>query len=82
MSMAWEVTQDDIAIVLDKHEVIISDEELDTLHDLIMCEESRIEDAALSYDDIDDQADSALDEIENILMEEGIIVGDKLFVSP
>ena len=43
---------------------------------------SRIEKAVLCYTDFDDQCDSALDEIETVLIELGVLKGPKCYVAP
>jgi len=83
MSNAWEVTDDDIVIVLSKHgkkpeEIdLIFNDDVDTIMDY-----SEIEEAILHYTDIDDQTECSYSEIEDILIAEGILDGPKLFHCP
>ena len=66
MSFGWEVTTDDISIVLNRHGIHKSDEELLDL--LGRLDTDTIEDAALSGGcDIDEQAEAASQEIETQL---------------
>jgi hypothetical protein len=79
MSFAWEVTDDDIAVVLKRHGVCdpgTADRARELCRDV---EADRIEKAVLAYNDFDEQVSSALDEIENILFEEGIVATPKRF---
>lgn len=81
MSMAWEVTDDDIELVLEKHGVNDA-ETFEKAKQAIEVETDRIEGAVLEYTDFDDQVESANDEIENILIEEEVITGEKKFSAP
>lgn len=82
MSYAWEVTDEDIAVVLKRHSVYDS-KTADRARDLCQdVEADRIEKAALAYNDFEDQVSSALDEIEDILIEEGIVTTQKRFAAP
>ncbi len=76
---AWEVTADDINLVLQKHD---QPQALDVAESILVEESDRIEKAALWYDSDEDQAASALDEIETILIENDILKGPKLFAAP
>ncbi len=81
MSMAWEVTKTDIRVVLGKHG--IKDEGvIETAWNIVCDESDTVEDAVLYYTDMDDQVYAALDEIENILIENGVLEGEKQFVTP
>lgn len=82
MTTAWEVTQDDVAIVLVAHGLTADQTILDRCEELMMEHADRIEKAALHYNDMDDQTTSALDEIENVLIEEGVITVPKRFAAP
>jgi hypothetical protein len=74
MSNAWEVTKEDVLIVLGRHgETNKLSEAMEALED----QDGRVEDAALAYNAMSDQADSALNEIEDILLEEKILIGEK-----
>lgn len=78
MSGAWETTQDDVKTVLDRHGVTVTDERLSELHDGL--DHEGIEDGLLHYTNMDDQTNSMLSDIEDALMEDGVIPkGDKLF---
>ena len=74
MSFAWEVTEEDVEIVLarndlDRSAVEVFEEHFVSNPDNI----ARVERAALAYLDFDEQAGGALDEIESILIEAGVI---------
>ena len=72
MSNAWEVTTDDIEQVLDAHG--IKDCSIDEIfEEMVGSDFDRVEKAVLYYTDFDDQVNSALDEIEDILIENGRI---------
>jgi hypothetical protein len=74
--MAWEVTTDDVELVCRQHDVVFTDE----IFELIDADE--VEKAVLYYVDFDNQVSAALCEIENQLMEAGIIKGEKIHNSP
>ena len=71
MSNAWEVTDDDITQVLDKHGVAATDDKLTECHRELNSAE--VEKAALCGLDIQEQMEYALDEIEMQLKLAGII---------
>lgn len=81
MNTGWEVTPEDIEVVLTAHKSKTRgpDEVFECLtdHDF-----RRIEKAALRYVEMCVQADSALDEIEDILIERNVIDVKKHFCSP
>ena len=82
MNTAFEITPNDVAAVLLRHRKVntyddpIVEEVFDDL------ELDRVERAALWYTDMDDQTASSLDEIESILIEEGVIQAPKQFQAP
>ncbi len=78
MSMAWEVTVEDIGQVLEAHG---SERDPDEVLEAFS-EGDRVERAVLRYTKFDDQVASALDEIEDILIEDGVISGGKVFSPP
>lgn len=71
MSMAWEVTVEDVSTVLERHGIKKTKDEIDEIHDGLDFDE--IEDAVLSYTMNDSQCSAMFDEIENQLMEDGVI---------
>lgn len=71
MSMAWEVTVDDVETVLKRNGIVKTEEEISDIHDGLDCDE--VEEVVLSYTDFDDQVDAALDEIERQLKADGVI---------
>jgi hypothetical protein len=81
MSLAFEVTAEDVDNVLKQHGVTLDED----AKDLLLCDnEERLEQAALAYNNMDDQTSSALDEIENILIEDEVLPVDaaKKFSAP
>ena len=78
MSMAWEVTVEDIERVLEAHN---SEKDADDVYDTFT-QNLRVEKAVLWYQKFDDQMDASLDEIEDILIEEKVIEGPKFFRAP
>ena len=71
MSMAWEVTVDDVETVLERNGIKKTEQEISVIHDGLDCDE--VEEVVLSYTDFDDQVDAALDEIERQLKADGVI---------
>lgn len=71
MSSAWETTPEDVGIVLSRHGIHVTDEELDDIHDQL--DFDAIEDGVLYYTDFGDQVDSMLDDVETQLMELGYL---------
>lgn len=74
MSLAWEVTVEDIAIVLMRRSIDADPDEIFENHfvgDTEHC--GRVERAVLVCTDFDAQCDAALNEIESILAEVGVI---------
>jgi hypothetical protein len=88
MSLAWEITEDDVKVVLGLHFdrwplpcVQIDAKAVFQQHfDDAACD--RVEKAVLCYTDFDDQSDAAMNEIEDILIEARIITEEKLYKSP
>lgn len=78
MSIAWEVTVEDIEKVLDAHN---SEKDADDVYDTFT-QNLRVEKAVLWYQNFDDQMEASLDEIEDILIEEKVIEGPKFFRAP
>lgn len=76
---AWETTQDDVKQVLKAHKIRVSDERLKEIHDSI--DHDKIEDNVLRFYNMEAQTDSMLEDIEDQLMESGVIpVGNKKFI--
>lgn len=75
MSNAWEVTVDDVKLILDAHGS--SADPQDVFDNIVALEDDRIEDAVLYHTDFDDQVSEALSEIENVLIENGLVEGKK-----
>lgn len=81
MSLAFEVTNDDLDNVLNAHGATMDDDAKD---ELLVENDDRLEKAALVYTEMDDQTSSILDELENILIEDKILPKDtvKKFSAP
>ncbi len=72
MSFAFEVTTDDILIVLNRNgKAVTAQEELDAIHSSL--DFNRIEKDILYYDDLDEQTDAAYKSIEAQLKESGVL---------
>lgn len=76
MSLAWEVTQEDIENVLRAHGVQYTDE----IGDIVDGDE--VEDSILHYVSFNAQCDVALSVIEDQLIEAEVISGPKRFLMP
>lgn len=77
MSAAWEVTVDDVADVLRQHGV--SEMEAERIHGAYDWYE--VEDAVLSYTDMDEQVEVALSVIEDVLISAGVLKPPKRYVA-
>lgn len=75
--MAWETTPDDVENVLVAHGNDAAP--ADIIDMLGPYDFGRIEKAALWFFDIEEQTDAAMAELEDILMEKGVLGGDKRF---
>lgn len=73
MSMAWEVTDDDITQVLEAHGLTLTEEIWEEVSG------DKVEAAVLSYTDFDEQVNAAFCEIEDQLIEAGFIKNEKKF---
>lgn len=71
MSNAWEVTEADVRVVLGQHDVKTNKRKMKRIMDLLDCD--AVECAALAGDEIEEQANYAFEEIENQLIDVGII---------
>lgn len=78
MTNAWETTNDDVAIVLKSHNITVSEKRLeDIANDL---DYEAIEKGVLCFQTMGAQTNSMLNDIEDQLMENGVIPkGDKKF---
>lgn len=81
MSYAWQTTPDDIWTVLKAHGWT-DESEADRIYDEWGSEFDRIVKAVLRCTGMDNQTASALDEIEDILIEQKSIEGPKKFKAP
>lgn len=76
MSFAWEVTEEDVAMVLASHGIfdnsVVSEAHGDLDHD-------EIENTVLCYDEMEDQTAAALESIELQLLELEYITGTSMF---
>ena len=71
MSVAWDVTEADVAQVLLKHGITKTKDQLEDAHSLI--DEALVDEAASYYKDHEQRIEAALCEIEDQLIEEGLI---------
>ncbi len=78
MSNAWEVSVEDIEKILEAHG---SEKNPDDVFENFT-QDLRVEKAVLWYENFDDQEAAALDEIEDVLIEEKVVDGPKLFPTP
>lgn len=76
MSLAWEVTQEDIETVLQEHGVAFTEEISE------MVDDDEVEDSILHYVSFNAQCDVALSVIEDQLIEAKVISGPKKFLMP
>jgi hypothetical protein len=74
MSLAWQVSEDDIHQVLFRHSKLSC---FEAASKAISEEDGRVEKAVLYYDDFEKQCEVALSEIEDILLGKGVIAGEK-----
>jgi len=77
---AWEVTVEDINVVLAFHGVMMPEKQVCELLDEL--DADAIINGLLYYDDFGDQAMSAFSDIEDQLIDLGVIDSDKLFANP
>lgn len=82
MSDAWEVSEDDVLLVLGRHHRRHKKSIVKKAQELVEENDDRIENAALAYTDMDDQTSSSLNEIEAILRENGLVGQEVFFPSP
>jgi hypothetical protein len=88
MSLAWEVTTEDVYQVLRAHEIHEPDGSPLNPDGLLLrnamgrVRAADVEEAILRYTDFDDQVSAALDEIEDHLIEAGVIPAAKAFRAP
>lgn len=75
---AWEVTVEDIEKILEAHG---SEKDPDDVFDNFT-QDLRVEKAVAWYQNREDQQEAALDELEDILIEEDVIDGAKMFRAP
>jgi hypothetical protein len=81
---AWETTNEDVGTVLDAHDVYKTYGDIETMLDAdCIIDHDVIEKGVLHYADMDDQTASMLSDIEDQLMEAGVIPkGEKKFNNP
>ena len=77
---AFEITPGDVQTVADQHGVTLSDGEAEGILDELDLD--AIVEGLLHYCDMDEQTTSAYDDIEDHLLQEGVISGHKVFYSP
>ena len=72
--IGWQVSDEDIRTVLSRHGIRDA-ETVARATELIEAADARIEEAALRYVGMEAQARSAMDEIEQVLFEAGLVAG-------
>lgn len=72
MSLAWEVTEEDVVAVLKRNGVRKSRGEITKIHDNL--DHDKVEAVVLRSTDFDEQCEDSLDEIERQLKESGVIL--------
>ena len=80
MSNAWEITEEDVYVVLKEHGLLedsLTSKILDKAFEEVSRQSDRVEKAVLFYTDFDEQGKAALSEIENILIERKMISDKK-----
>ena len=83
MTNAWEVTNEDIEHVLSEHAKTPIEIASLLTHDVIdVMDYDRVEKAILHYTDMDNQIQCSHSEIEDILIENDVLDGPKLFHCP
>jgi len=68
---AWETTLEDVQTVVERHELSLSDDQIEEIHEGL--DHDAIENGVLCYTDMDEQTDSMLDDIENYMISNGIL---------
>lgn len=71
---AFEVTKDDIQIVLRAHNTVLTAPQMDEVMDAL--DFNLVTSSALYYTDFDDQTKAALSEIETQMIAEGLYITD------
>ena len=79
MGYAFQITEEDIGNVLSlKFSINATDDEENTIYELLNDEMDRIENVALNGgDSLDEQVDAAYDELRQIFIEKNIVLGVK-----
>jgi hypothetical protein len=77
---AFEITSEDVQTVATQHGVELTDEQAEGILDQLDLD--AIVKGLLHYCDMDEQTTSAYDDIEDHLLQQGVISGDKVFCSP
>lgn len=79
--MEWEITTADVMIVLSAHNMLrIPASKIEEYHGLL--DHDSITENCLSHVMMEDQTTQMMSDIENQLMEEGVIKGKKKFYAP
>lgn len=81
MNNAWEVTPEDVGIVLKEHGVEADYDQCDSLLSRMTDDgtyETIVENVLL-YTEFEEQCESMMDDIENWLLQKGVIQGEKIY---
>src|SRR5208282_3226636 len=81
MSMAFEITREDVENVLRPHGITDA-AGVDRAERIVQAEDARITNAALDFDSIEAQTSAAYHTMETILMEREVLAGAKHWRSP
>ena len=78
---AFEITKDDILIVLRSHDTVLTDEQLEEVYDALDID--LIVNSCLDYQTLDDQTNCALAQIEHQMILDGLYITEPYrFVLP
>jgi hypothetical protein len=77
MSQAWETTPDDVIVVAEAHKVTLDDDHAEQLCGTL--DHEQIEANVLRYTEWEDQVECALSEIEDHLISQGVVSGEKIY---
>lgn len=83
LSNVWEVTPEDVQLVLDKHGTAsdLDGEEVARALEVVRRHHGEVANAVLDAGDFEAQSSVALETVEQILTREGVVVGPAHFIS-
>lgn len=77
MSNAWETTPDDVIVVAEAHKVALDDDHAEQVCDAL--DHEQIEANCLHYTEFEAQVESMLSDIEDYMIAQGIVSGEKIY---